>query len=218
MSPTELKQKLTSKNLQGLALDIDETLADSNTHWFDHMYKFHPPENISLKEIMKKHKFVEEVKGWETEEAFKHMESLLHSEEFNEAIPLIEDSNHVVNKINKIIPIVAYITARPITVKNSTENWLKKHGFPSAPIIMREKNIKATATDLSSRNKWKAEILKDLYPNVTGIIDDNAVLAHELENLKYEGTLYLYGPNTEEFNHYKHVITCPTWGSVLEKF
>lgn len=212
-----LKNKLKKQDIKGLALDIDETLSDSNIHWFEHMFKFHMPENFTKAEIVEKYRFVEQVPGWSTEEAFEHMEKLLHSNEFNGTIPLIKDANHIINKINKFVPIVVYVTARPGTVASGTKKWLAEHNFPEAELITRSMDIKATKTDLMDRNVWKAEILALLYPEVIGIVDDNEGLAHELEAAHYQGMLYLYAKESEEFKNHRNVVVCPTWPDVLEK-
>lgn len=213
---SELKEKLARKNLEGIALDIDETLADSNTHWFQSMHKHYPLEDADINRVMAEYKFIEEVPGWGTREAYAHMESLMHSEEFNETVPLIENANHTVNSIHKILPVLAYITARPQTVIDATKRWLDKHGFPHAEIICRPSDTKATHTDLNDRNAWKAQVLTKLYPQISGIIDDNKGLAHELQKLNYKGVLYLYGKESDEFSNNRHVVVCPTWNSVLE--
>lgn len=214
----KLKKDLQKRGISGIALDIDETLADSMTHWFTALYKFSSPEGMDLQEIMKKFRFAEHVPEWKTEEAFAYMEELTHSEEFNETAPLIEDSNHTVNKVNKIIPVVAYITARPEAVEAGTKRWLMKHGFPDATLITRSGNIELSDKEPLQRNSWKAEVLNYLYPEVLGIIDDNHVLAYELQKLNYKGTLYLYGNETDEFKDFKNVIVCPTWEEVLKVF
>ena len=213
----KFKRELVENNIHGLALDIDETLADSNTHWFKTLCDFKQPKGQTFESIIKKYIFAEEIVEWQTTEAFEVMQGLMNSEEFNEGIPLIEDSNHVVNKLNQTFPILAYITARPSTVAEATKRWLTKHDFPVAELITRSNDIKTSASDLSDRNKWKAEILVELYPHITGIIDDNVVLAHKLQDLNYKGTLYLYGTDTKEFDHYIHVVVCPTWSSVYDK-
>ena len=113
----KLKREYKEKGLEGLALDIDETLSDSNIHWFEHMCKFNTPEGETPESMMEKFRFVEEVKEWQTKEAIEKAESFIHSHEFNESIPLIENSNSIVQKINNKIHISAYITARPKSVK-----------------------------------------------------------------------------------------------------
>lgn len=206
---------MQSRGARGLALDIDETLADSNSHWFDHMIAFHPLEGVHKKEIVERYKFMEHVPGWDNQEAIDRMTGLMHSNEFNETVPLIEDAYHVVNTIQQSIPIAAYITARPATIRTGTEKWLLKNGFPKAPLIMRPTTTEVSKPDGLYRNSWKANILQFLYPEVLGIVDDNLGLAHELVELKYPGTLYLYGPQTEAFTETENVILCPTWKSVL---
>lgn len=211
----KLKEILQTQGLRGLALDIDETLADSNTHWFDHMFEFHPLEGIDKKEMIERYKFVEHVPGWDSQDALNRANELMHSDEFNETIPLIEDSNHIVNKIHESIPIVAYITARPQTVRAGTLKWLDRHGFPAAPVMMRPSETGVSKEDGIRRNKWKAEALLFLYPHVVGIVDDNLGLASELIALGYPGILYLYGPQTGAVGEHKNVVHCPTWKSVL---
>lgn len=204
-----------ARGTRGLALDIDETLADTNEHWFDHMFEHHPLEGIDKKETIERYKFVEHVPGWGHQAALDSATAIMHSNEFNESIPLIEDANHIVNKIHEAIPVVAYITARPQTVRAGTLNWLSKHGFPAAPLIMRPSDVGVSTTDVVDRNTWKAQVLMHLHPEVIGIVDDNLGLAHELVALGYPGTLYLYGPQTESFENNNNVIRCPTWKSVL---
>ena len=212
----KLKNKLKSENIKGIALDIDETLSDTNNHWFDHMFLFQPLAGLNKEEVTKRYKFIEHVPGWDNDRARIHMSKLMNSNDFNETIPLIEDANHIVNKIDKIIPIVAYITARPATVLSGTKKWLEKHGFPHANLITRPSEVEVSKEDLLRRNRWKAEILVSLYPEVIGIIDDNIGLAHQLTELNYQGIQYLYGGETKEFSDNKNVVVCPTWQDVLE--
>lgn len=211
----ELKNKLVTNKIAGLALDIDETLSDTNSHWFEHMFHFHAPSEMTKDELIKRYKSIESVPDWQTGEALKYVEKILHSNEFNETVPLIEGAVETVQEINKIAPIVAYITARPATVRDGTLKWLKKHGFPEATLITRPEKIEMTDFNLN-KNRWKAKVLVDLYPEITGIVDDNSILAHELEALEYKGLLYLYGKESEEFNHHQNVVVCPTWKKALK--
>ena len=212
---TQLKNKLKTQGLQGLALDIDETLSDTNTHWIEHMFRFHMPKDKTKEEVVGKYKFVENVPEWQTQEAYEFMQKMLYSNEFNEAIPLIHDADRAVKEINNLIPIVAYITARPETVVDGTAKWLKKHGFPKAELITRTGDIGMDSFN-KKKNEWKAGVLKALYPEIVGIVDDNSLLADELEKIKYEGILFLYGSQSKAFDGKDNVIVCLAWPDVLD--
>ena len=209
------KQDLQKKNLKGLALDIDETLSSTNNHWFEHMFKFHKLEGITIEEAIKRYKYVEEVPEWRVPETLEHMQQTVHSNEFNENLPIIEGADKTVREIDKLVPIIAYITARPVTVVDGTRKWLDNHKFPKAEIITRPEIVEYDDFNLH-KNRWKAQALAILYPEVLGIVDDNVVLAHELERLDYKGRLFLYGSESEEFKNHKFVSVCSNWQSVLE--
>lgn len=207
----QLKRRLCKNKTRGIALDIDDTLSYTDHHWIEQMrLKFGNPENLTREEIVKKYKWIEAVPYWKSRKATTLMKKFMHSNAFQITIPLIENSNHVVQKINKIIPVIAYVTARPSQVFNGTKSWLSKHGFPPAPIVFRPMRIHHT-----KKNLWKAGLLKSLYPEVTGIIDDNPDLVNELASVKYQGSLYLYdsGENTKQ---YKNIFRCQTWNDIFK--
>ena len=205
-----LKNQLDVENKKGIALDIDETLSFSDNQWFEYMLRFNNPEGLSVEELVKKYKFFEEVPFWQTKEALDYGQEILHSNEFQEKLPLIENSNHIVNEINRIVPIVVYITARPEAVRKGTITWLKKHGFPAADVLMRPLDI-----DFDFRNIWKAQILEELYPEISGIVDNDPKLADNLSK-NYKGILYLYDNHSHQRKDIK-IVPCKTWENVFDK-
>lgn len=219
LTTTQLKKKLRANQLHGIALDIDDTLSYTDEHWIEQMrLKFGNPENLTKEEIIKKYKWIEAVPYWQSQGAAKVLKKLMHSNDFQESIPLIENANHVVQKINRLVPVVAYVTARPTTVFAGTKNWLQKHGFPPAPIVFRPLRI-------AHANKilWKAKTLRTLYPEVEGIIDDSPHLIQELKSVKYRGVLYLYdsGRNIDSKKNLKqsydqYILRCRSWGDVYK--
>jgi hypothetical protein len=213
-SAERLKAALIQRNIQGLALDIDETLSHTHEHWFDLLFKFHPLPGKTKEELFHRQEVTSSIPEWQTPKVERFIHETLHSNEFQETVPLIEGADKAVADIHRVIPIVAYITARPDTVRAGTLSWFRKHGFPDAALIMRD-----TATNLATlskdKNSWKAGVLQGLYPYVTGIVDDNIALAHELEALHYPGTLYLYGPQSQEFAGHPRVVVCPAWPDVV---
>lgn len=193
----------------GIALDIDETLSATGDHWAQILNEtFGNPENLSVSEIISKYRYASHVPYWQTPETLAWMEDARHSDELQEILPLIENANHIVNQLKDIVPISAYITVRPESVRNGTMKWLARHGFPKAPIIMRPKEVLH-----DDGNKWKAEMLTSLYPKIWGIIDDNPkLIAHLSDN--YDGTVFLY--DHEEINEQRiRVIAVKKWEDMI---
>lgn len=213
----KLKAKLKEQGIQGLALDIDETLSDSHPVWFEHLYKFYVPKNMTREEAMEKYfDSIDHFPEWKTEEANAHIRKALHSNEFNEDIPLLAESNKMISELNKIIPVVAYITVRFDAVRPATERWLKTHGFPELEMIMNTPDV-----PFESSSGWKASVLKALYPEVIGIVDDNIKLPDALAKLDYEGKVFLYGKQTRKLDpaDYKfELVISPTWDHVIDHF
>lgn len=167
----QLKQKLKNQDIKGLALDIDETLSFTAYYWVSQLSaKFGNPDNLSPREIIHKYRVIQGYPHWQSEEAVAWMEWARNSNKLQEELPLIENANHIVNQINEVVPIVCYITARPHIVKEGTKVWLKKHGFPNAEVLTRPEGMSyEEATSI-----WKPKVLKELYPEILGIVDDNS--------------------------------------------
>lgn len=206
MNQTEaLKKQLATNGITGLALDIDETLAWTIGYWVERMQeKFGNPEDLSVPEIIAKYRYTQNVPYWRTDEAIAWMDEHRNSNEIQEMLPLIQGADSAIQDIQKSIPIVAYMTTRPQVVVPGTEIWLKKHGFPSAPIFARPAEVHVT-----DGNGWKASLLQELYPRVAGIIDDNPSLVSSL-SADYKGTVYLYD-NAESPRQDIAVVACESW-------
>ncbi len=204
-----LKKRLKANKIRGLALDVDETLSFTIGYMVaELMKKFGNPENLTAEEIARKYKHTKKIPYWQGGECRKLIEKIIKGNELQKAMPLIENSNLLANKLTKIIPISAYITARPRVILNGTIFWLKKHGFPKATIVTRTSGVYK-----KSANKWKAKVLEYLYPEIQGIVDDNSGLVKHLSK-KYKGTVFLYD-NTETDRKDIKVIPCKSWEKVL---
>ncbi len=197
-------------NKAGLGVDIDETLSWTVGHWVKEMQKlFGNPEGLSVKELVDKYSYTQNVPYWQSEEALKWMEEKRSSDEFQKEMPLIEDSNHFLNKIDKIVPIAAYITIRPESVRKGTEHWLQKNKFPKALIIFRPDNIPT-----KEGNKWKAKIIEKLYPKIIGFIDDSSSVIESLSK-NYKGTIFHY--NKTPIRTKLKVINCKDWENIFKE-
>ena len=194
----------------GLGVDIDETLAWTVGHWVKEMQKlFGNPENLTVKELVDKYNYTQNVPYWQTPEAEAWMEEKRKSDDFQKEIPLIENANHFLNKINDVIPIAAYITIRPESVSKGTQHWLEKHNFPRAPIIFRPNKIPT-----KEGNKWKAKLLKELYPNILGFIDDSPRVIEALSE-DYKGKIFHYNKIPAKTN--LKVTNCDNWENVYKE-
>ena len=206
-----LKRKLKTAGIKGLALDIDETLSFTIKVVVEKlMEKLGNPESLTAVEISKKYKHTNSITYWQGDEATKILEDIIHSSEAQKDLPLIEGADKFVKEINKIIPILAYITVRPKRVIHGTRFWLKKNNFPEAPIITKPKNIHRR-----NGNQWKAKVLEYLYPQIVGIVDDNPGLT-DFFGKKYKGVIYLYD-NVETKRKDINIIPCENWEVVAKK-
>lgn len=211
MKILELKQKLEEDKVKGLALDIDETLSWTAGYWVDKLSKkFGNPDNLTARELLEKYILIQRYPHFRTKRAQDWMKRARASNKTQEKLPLIENANHVVNKINVIIPIICYLTIRPESVINGTQKWLDKHSFPKAPIVTRPREIHYT-----KGNEWKAKALTILYPQVLGIVDDSLYLIDHLSK-DYKGIVFLYDYHKNHTKS-KNLIYCKNWEDVLAK-
>lgn len=208
----DFKKSLVKDNLFGLALDIDETLSNTAETWLKDFFEKHGnPENLTPLQFIKKYLYIENAPYFQTPVVKKMLDDFCQSPLAYENLGLMENCKEVVNQINQIIPIAAYITMRPAAVLESTQKWLKKNNFPNAPIITRPNNLPREQS-----TSWKATVLEELYPNIIGIVDDNHSFIEKLSH-GYKGKIFLYN-NTRQIDRTDlNIISCPTWDCVLAK-
>jgi uncharacterized HAD superfamily protein len=209
----EFKEYLEKNNIKGLALDIDETLCDTSTYWFEEaVKKFGNPTTLTTKEIIDKYILIQNIPFWDKEILKPWIINARKSKDMHVNANSIENAIEIVNQIHQNIPIVAYITARSETLRGITKLWLKKHKFPKAKVF----HVISQKKDLGSKtsSKAKVELLEYLYPHITGIVDDHPDVA-ELTHDKYEGNIYVFR-STKVYDK-KNIISCKDWNDVFEK-
>lgn len=199
--------------INGLALDIDNTLSDTSIVWVEEIASvLGNPEGLTMGEFVKKYNYGRGVSYWAEEDYERVSLTLRQSKQFYEDLPLIENANKQVEKINGIVPIVAYITARNMGVIESTKKWLRKHNFPKSKIICRPDDI-----HVMKQFEWKAKLLEKMYPKVSGIVDDSVGLVEALSK-DYKGTVFLYNySGVDKVREDIKVILCRDWNEVLKK-
>jgi len=206
----QIKQILKRKKIHGIALDIDETLSATFRNWVERLLEEHNDEGLTTEEMMAKYRYFRDVPYWQNGPALNKAIEMMEEDKFQENIPLLDNSNHMVEQINKVIPIAAYITARPEKVVPGTIKWLIKHGFPKAAIFSRPK-------ERTDGHRWKGEVLKYMYPHILGIIDDDPKLPANMPK-NYKGTVFVYNLPDFDTSKYKFkIIPCGKWDDVYER-
>jgi hypothetical protein len=59
----------------------------------------------------------------------------------NDGLPLVPGAKDGVDSLQRILPIVAYLTVRPENVSANTVRWLTENGFPPAPVVSRPMDV-----------------------------------------------------------------------------
>ena len=231
MTVSELKSTLKYGNNCGLLLDIDETLSATNIAWFTRMIDLFGNEepDLTAVELSRKYHLAQNVPFWaKNKAAAEWMQQQRDSPEAQKHLPLIEGALDGVKELQKELQtldafkdhmsssdknhtIIGYCTVRPENVGSATVEWLREHKFPALPLV-----LKPDIVPFEKGNQWKGDVLKELWPNVIGIVDDNPKVAIAVGK-EYPGFLFLFG-HYECKPEYNHAIPCPTWTSVIQNF
>jgi hypothetical protein len=205
----ELKASLKTSARRGIALDIDETLAATNLAWFARCIElFGNPEGLTVPELIDKYHLAQYNPAWHGEEAQSWMHAQRSAPEAQDGLPLIPGALEGV----KAVPPstwVAYLTVRPRAVNSNTIAWLQECGFPDLPIVAKPDDV-----PFEDGNKWKADALHHLWPEVTGIVDDNPKVP-QFAGKHYPGDIFLFGKDCTE-PKYEWAIPCKHWCNVVE--
>lgn len=192
----------------GLAVDIDETLSWTIYSLASELIaKFGSPENLAVEEIISKYRYTWNVPYWQTPEIKDWTRNRLYDNEFQRNLLVVSGADTYLKKVNEIVPVSAYLTARPRSVLNGTLDWLKKYDFPDAPVVTRPDTV-----DRYMSNKWKAGMLEALFPKLLGLIDDNDGILQYLSN-SYPCSIFLF-EHQETPKSRLNLVACPEWEDV----
>jgi phosphoglycolate phosphatase-like HAD superfamily hydrolase len=193
-----------------LAIDIDDTLADTAGHTASILLeKFGSPENLSAPDILKKYGTIAAVPYWQTPDILAFRDAQSYSSEYQEEIPLIPGAKEGLTELARQGLLTCYLTTRPEEAIHGTKKWMKKHGLPDLPIIYRTKAEK----DINGFF-WKAEYLKQHFPEIIALVDNSTEQVPYLEG--YPGTLFLFCDRDFDKTIDMKVIATPTWQAVVE--
>ncbi len=196
----------------GLALDIDDTLCHTLIHLLDQLQKnFGSPENLTAAELVNKYSHTSKIPYWNEPEHHTWKLALLETDELYENLDIIENANYIIQKIEAVIPISCYITARPEGTTAVSKRWLKKYNFPEREVISKPNSVA-----YEDGNKWKAQLLTQYHPQLLGIVDDNPGIISALPE-NYKGTVFLYSHLEYTGPTPINVIPCKDWDTVYNK-
>jgi hypothetical protein len=197
----------------GLAVDIDDTLCDTAGTCIRLMFQeFGAPPGETWQSLLQKYKQPNRVEYWQDEYSKQWLDERLNDPDFLIGLSRIEEAAANVRKIAEHVPITVYISSRLKQLHVPTQQWLKKHNFPSASLVTRDPQIKA--------RHWKLDYLAEHYPSIWGLVDDD-VDANLLLHTTYRGKLFLIGQtgqlresvfqpqvvNVKNWEHFLHWIT-----------
>lgn len=152
-----------------IGIDIDNVIADSYPSYIIEFNKRFST-NVKYEEIFDFY-HLEKHKGIGKKQTSHFIETVLHSEDFQLAIPPFEKPKEIIENWSKSGFVIHYITSRPIAVKKVTLQWLANHGFlvRNAKLHLLDIKLHDKDTDYKKEivDKWKVDIL----------IEDNKTIA-----------------------------------------
>ncbi|KAL7562892.1 hypothetical protein ACA910_000265 [Epithemia clementina (nom. ined.)] len=213
LTVTEFKKHMAGKPA-GLVIDIDETLSATNVAWFERLVELFglPPEGLDIPQLIQKYSLAQNVPHWNSQEAaLDWMKCQRDSLEAQKGLPLIPWACDGVNVLAQIVPILGYLTVRPVRVVEPTIQWLRENGFPQVPVIAKPNNV-----PFAQGNEWKGQVLRELISSgITGIVDDNPKVSIHA-GADYPGILFLFGHSRCPAGA-EHAIPCETWDSLVNE-
>jgi hypothetical protein len=146
----------------GFAVDIDDTIAQTALRVSElTLERFGHPKKYSAKKLIELYDQPGKVPEWDTPQIQEHIASLLQDFSFLGSIPAAHEAVSALHTL----PVACYISSRFQETLNTTTQWLARHDFPTAPVILRN-------TETVSP-QWKIAYLKKHLPNCLGLIDDS---------------------------------------------
>lgn len=170
----------TTRHKEGIIVDIDDTLADTSLALAGRLWGVAPLSSfVSHVEALKEWGMPDLVPEWRESTLFQdELAPLLDSEEFLLSLPKVEAAYQGVLELQKKTYVACYLTSRLTKMHAVTEEWLKLHHFPQAPVICRPPEIMA--------RDWKLQYIPQHFPDTLAYIDNELVMPKELS---YRGRL-----------------------------
>lgn len=205
-----------------IACDIDRVVARTEEEAVSQLAEIAKTEGLELPPIPWGDHFLE--RGWPNDsdpwkdhpKVKEHFRSGCTPSVSHRTKPVV-GMRAVLYAVNAIVPIGAYISGRPGSLRSISCHWLRRHRFPVAPIS--HISCKEYEVDPGGGH-WKPKQLTKHYPYISGIIDDSMTIALRMP-LNYPGLFFLFGPQRadllKEALARPFIIWCPTPADVLRE-
>lgn len=156
-----------------IGIDIDNVIADSYPRYID---AFNKKFGVAVKyEEIFDFYYLENYVGVDRAQTSQFIETVLHSNEFQLAIPPYEEPQKIIKKWADQGFSIHYITSRPDFTKTVTLKWLKKHGFlaKGTKLHLLDINIHSKDTDYKKEivNKWKVNLMIEDSLDIASALD-----------------------------------------------
>src|SRR5690554_2508429 len=124
--------------MSGLAIDIDDTLAETAVSCFTVIAeKYGIPEGMSLEKLVRQYRQPGQVPVWQTKEIQATIRSVLEDRDWLGQLPVVKGASQAVQYLHRYRPVAVYISSRFSRYQTLTQEWLDRHGFPPAPVTLR---------------------------------------------------------------------------------
>lgn len=194
----------------GIVVDIDETLSNTVLEWITRAVdRFGNPEGLLPEQLVDKYRYFSSVPRFALADAQAWKQEQKYSDTLQEHLPLIPGALAGLRMVHDIVPVACYMTARPGAVMPGTLYWLRRHGFPQAPVVHAPVDLQH-ATSMP----WKVDLLLR-HPRLRGIIDDHPGLVPMLPP-SYQGHIFVYNATSLPAPR-PRAYACPDWPSVVER-
>lgn len=198
-----------------IVFDVDDVVTRTGPHWIGRAIQKFGMRRIlqghSATEVHMNYRYLEYCPWLHEDAEVMAWLATLPRDPDSYACDPVEDALEVISLIHeRILPIGAYLTARPDVMAWLTITWLRMHKFPEAPVIHRPNEM-----HYEQAHAWKKSVLRSGYPRVVGIVEDHPKMPeHLFGDDPYEGELYHF-THTRTSAH-PRVTTCPTHQDLLE--
>lgn len=206
-----LKAHIQNHGKPGLVVDIDDVLCVTGRYWYEALKEIAGEPGFTFEEIVEKYGKFQNLPTWGKDpRVVEWMDDAMRFGRHHLKYVPIEKARERFIDLQEHVPLHAYMTMRPTSSLESTEAWLRLHGFPELPVLSRPSEIPHHEMQM-----WKGTALGELHPTVAGIIDDDPHVIEELPE-GYQGTIFLFGDR-----QYKRqdldVVRCRNWDEVYER-